>query len=447
MNPALLPLQAQQNAKMAQDAFADLAGWTSSIKEKDKKLKTSAEKGKKAVDEIRSKRMRKKHVVKVDSDGSEIESEGEADREEEERLEAAEEYKNIGNEHFKNKRYKEAIESYTMASSLDVSNPTYPANRAMTYMKLEKYSEAEEDCSRAIKHDPTYEKALFRRAQCRNFLGKLEGAKLDYQAVLKINPKNKLAKKELSEIEARLHQKVKWTFERPKSASKIKHKIISITEKNKPEKFQQSNLEDDQTAKSDSTEISMKVIENIENWEEENNKNKTENNITENIPNLIEEIEDKIEEKTEKKIEPESMKEGKHTLENQDEKIEDVKFDFSKPGNSFELERDWRSIKSLSGKAKYLRIDESDRLAALFAPQLPKFLVEICSALLYSIRNSDEKEAIRYCETFLRSISSLPRFQTALFFLMDEERRVISDLFEILKSRGSSSDLARLYHV
>ena len=152
MNPALLPLQAQQNAKMAQDAFADLAGWTSSIKEKDKKLKTSAEKGKKAVDEIRSKRMRKKHVVKgfeileislqklksfdwlkifkrqclVDSDGSEIESEGEADREEEERLEAAEEYKNIGNEHFKNKRYKEAIESYTMASSLDVSNPTYP---------------------------------------------------------------------------------------------------------------------------------------------------------------------------------------------------------------------------------------------------------------------------------------------------------------------------------
>ena len=64
MNPALLPLQAQQNAKMAQDAFADLAGWTSSIKEKDKKLKTSAEKGKKAVDEIRSKRMRKKHVVK-----------------------------------------------------------------------------------------------------------------------------------------------------------------------------------------------------------------------------------------------------------------------------------------------------------------------------------------------------------------------------------------------
>ena len=64
MNPALLPLQAQQNAKMAQDAFADLAGWTSSIKEKDKNLKSSAQKGNKVVDEIRSKRMRRKHVVK-----------------------------------------------------------------------------------------------------------------------------------------------------------------------------------------------------------------------------------------------------------------------------------------------------------------------------------------------------------------------------------------------
>lgn len=125
--------------------------------------------------------------------------------------------------------------------------------------------------------------------------------------MLKTNPKNKLAKKELAEIEARLHQKVKWTFERPKSASKIKHKIISITEKNKPEKFQQSNLEDDQTAKSDSTEISKNVIEKIEN---------TGKNITENIPILIEDIEDKNKEKSEKKIEPESMKEGEHTLGN-----------------------------------------------------------------------------------------------------------------------------------
>ena len=38
----------------------------------------------------------------------------------------------------------------------------------MTYMKLEKYSEAEEDCTRAIKHDPTYEKALFRRLESGN---------------------------------------------------------------------------------------------------------------------------------------------------------------------------------------------------------------------------------------------------------------------------------------
>lgn len=33
----------------------------------------------------------------------------------------------------------------------------------MANMKLDKYAEAEEDCTRALRHDPTYEKALFRR--------------------------------------------------------------------------------------------------------------------------------------------------------------------------------------------------------------------------------------------------------------------------------------------
>jgi len=129
MNPALIPLQAQQNAKITQDAFADLANWTSSIKEKDEDLKSSKKKGNKVVDEIRSRRQRKKHVIKVDSDGSEIESEGDEEAEEEERLKMAEEYKLEGNEHFKNKRFQEAVDAYTMAASLDVGNAVYPGRK------------------------------------------------------------------------------------------------------------------------------------------------------------------------------------------------------------------------------------------------------------------------------------------------------------------------------
>jgi len=226
----------QRNAKDTQDLFADLANWTGEIQETDAKLKSQSAKGAKVVQQLRSKRQRAKHVVRVDSDGSEIEESGgeNEDDEEEERLRMAEEFKDDGNTFFKSGAYEKAIESYTMSLSLDTSNAVYAANRAMAYMKIKKYREAEEDCTRALKHDPSYEKALFRRAQCRNELGKLEGAENDFKAVLKMNPKNREAKKTLDKINNRLKTKVAWTLERPKNASKIKFEGVDILEKNTP---------------------------------------------------------------------------------------------------------------------------------------------------------------------------------------------------------------------
>ena len=79
----------------------------------------------------------------------------------------------------------------------------------MASLKVKKWSEAEEDCTRALKHDHQYQKALFRRAQARDQLGKLDGAEMDYQAVLKLEPGNKAAKKQLAMLRERLHQNVK----------------------------------------------------------------------------------------------------------------------------------------------------------------------------------------------------------------------------------------------
>ena len=88
-DPKLIPLQAQQQARMQHDAFADLANWTSTIKKTDQVVKKQENTGNKAIAQIRSKRQKKKHVVKVDSDGSEIEDENDEDKEEEERIIAA----------------------------------------------------------------------------------------------------------------------------------------------------------------------------------------------------------------------------------------------------------------------------------------------------------------------------------------------------------------------
>jgi len=416
MNPALLPLQMQRNAKDTQDMFADLANWTGEIQETDAKLKNQSAKGAKVVQQLRNKRQRAKHVVRVDSDGSEIEESGgeEEENEEEERLRMAEEFKNEGNTYFKSGKYEKAIESYTMSLSLDTSNAVFAANRAMAYMKIKKYREAEDDCTRALKHDPSYEKALFRRANCRNELGKLEGAENDYKSVLKINPKNREAKNTLEMINNRLKTNVSWTLERPKNASKIKFEGVDILEKNTP-------LID-----------TNKVVKSIE------------------PATCIEEIEEKmkpevvntINEQTKDQPAELVKKDSLETVKKEEES--DEPFNYQAPKNSFELERDWRSIKTYKNKAKYLQIGEPHMLAAYFAPQLPKFLVEICTTLLHHVKRESGREAISFSIDFLSAVARVPRFNTALFFLLEAEKSIIKELFDLLYSAPANLQAAFL---
>ena len=86
-DPTAIPLAAQRNAQMQSAAFADLASWTSSIKQTDEDLKKKEKTGSKVIAQVRSKRQ--KHVVRVDSDGSEIDDSHDEDNEEEERIKMA----------------------------------------------------------------------------------------------------------------------------------------------------------------------------------------------------------------------------------------------------------------------------------------------------------------------------------------------------------------------
>merc|ERR1712131_575247 len=57
----------------------------------------------------------------------------------------------------------------------------------------------------------------------------------DYSELLKLDPKNKAARKEIEALKKRLHKKVKLTTERPENFSKTKLKEIKIKEINKPQ--------------------------------------------------------------------------------------------------------------------------------------------------------------------------------------------------------------------
>ena len=78
----------------------------------------------------------------------------------------AEEYKQKGNDHFKDAKFDEAIEMYSEAIYCKVPNKKkaiYYSNRALVNLKLENYAVAMYDAQEAIKHDPSFTKAYYRR--------------------------------------------------------------------------------------------------------------------------------------------------------------------------------------------------------------------------------------------------------------------------------------------
>lgn len=76
--------------------------------------------------------------------------------------------------------YDQAIDEYTKAIALKLNSPksaVYYANRAFAHMKLENYGLAIADCEDAIKLDPNYAKAYYRKADANIALNKYEIAR------------------------------------------------------------------------------------------------------------------------------------------------------------------------------------------------------------------------------------------------------------------------------
>ncbi|KAJ1163493.1 hypothetical protein NDU88_003951 [Pleurodeles waltl] len=114
--------------------------------------------------------------------------------------------KDLGNGYFKEGKYEAAIECYTRGIAADGTNALLPANRAMAYLKVQKYEEAEKDCTQAISLDGSYSKAFARRGTARTALGKLKEAQEDFEIVLKLEPGNKQALTELAKIRTELSE-------------------------------------------------------------------------------------------------------------------------------------------------------------------------------------------------------------------------------------------------
>lgn len=115
----------------------------------------------------------------------------------EDEIKEAEELKKEGNAAFSAQEYPKAIALFTRAIRTNPQVSVYWGNRAMARMKLEEYGGAILDCSKAIELDEGNVKAYYRRALSRLAILRPTLAVPDFKTVLRLDPRNKLAREQL----------------------------------------------------------------------------------------------------------------------------------------------------------------------------------------------------------------------------------------------------------
>ncbi|KAK1343522.1 hypothetical protein QTO34_016302 [Cnephaeus nilssonii] len=115
------------------------------------------------------------------------------DEEKQKRREESTRLKEEGNEQFKKGDYIEAESSYSQAlqmcpSCFQKDRSILFSNRAAARMKQDKKEMAISDCSKAIQLNPSYIRALLRRAELYESTDKLDEALEDYKSILEKDP-------------------------------------------------------------------------------------------------------------------------------------------------------------------------------------------------------------------------------------------------------------------
>uniref|UniRef100_A0A3P8NMK2 Protein unc-45 homolog B n=1 Tax=Astatotilapia calliptera TaxID=8154 RepID=A0A3P8NMK2_ASTCA len=151
--------------------------------------------------------------------------------------------KEEGNKHFQAGDIDKAIECYTKAIKVCQDKKVLAViyrNRSACYLKKENYVNAASDATKAIDVDAKDIKALYRRCQALEKLGKLDMAFKDVQRCATLEPKNKAFLETLRRLGAEIQSKLKTTFS---TDSRVQNMFDILfdeeSEKDKKEKFTQ----------------------------------------------------------------------------------------------------------------------------------------------------------------------------------------------------------------
>uniref|UniRef100_A0A8C9CFC8 RNA polymerase II-associated protein 3 n=1 Tax=Phocoena sinus TaxID=42100 RepID=A0A8C9CFC8_PHOSS len=335
--------------------------------------------------------------------------------------------KDRGNAFFKEGKYERAIECYTRGIAADGANALLPANRAMAYLKIQKYEEAEKDCTQAILLDGSYSKAFARRGTARTFLGKLNEAKQDFETVLLLEPGNKQAVTELSKIKKKPLKKLIveetgnliQTVDVPDSTT-----TAAAPERNpiNPAKVtatagtsKKNSSQDDLLPTSDIPKAKVLKIEEI-----------SDTSALQPEVNLKKDVCQTFSEKISIEVEKTPAQFIRTALP-------------PVPANSFQLESDFRQLKNSPDMLyQYLKQIEPSLYPKLFQKNLDPDVFNHIIKILHDFYIEKEKPSLIF--EILQRLSELRRFDMAVMFMSEPEKKIARVLFNHIDKSGLNAN-------
>ncbi|VVB10969.1 unnamed protein product [Arabis nemorensis] len=148
---------------------------------------------------------KKEEQIELTREGEAIIDDGSS---QEKAMAEANEAKVEGNKLFVNGLYEEALSKYVLAlelvqefsDSIELRSICH-LNRGVCFLKLGKYEETIKECTKALELNPTYTKALVRRAEAHEKLEHFEEAFTDLKKILELDPSNDQARKGIRRLE------------------------------------------------------------------------------------------------------------------------------------------------------------------------------------------------------------------------------------------------------